>query len=47
MAPPKPKASTAKPLAQTGSDLHTDARAIVRPEIGVRIYASAKGKFKR
>lgn len=47
MATRKPKASTAKPQAQTGSYLHTDAKAIIRPEIGVQTYAAAKGKFKR
>ena len=47
MATRKPKASTAKPQAQTGSYLHTDAKDIIRPEIGVQTYAAAKGKFKR
>jgi len=47
MATRKPRASAAKPQAQTGSYVHTDAKAIIRPEIGVQTYAAAKDKFKR
>ena len=39
--------STAKPQAQTGAYTHTDATAIIRPEVGVQSHAAAKPKFRR
>ena len=39
--------STAKPQAQTGAFVHTDAKAIIRPEVGVQSHAAAKPKFRR
>lgn len=45
MATRKPKAASAK--AQTGSYVHEDAKALIRPEIGVQSYAASQGKFKR
>lgn len=39
--------STAKPQAQTGAYTHTDAKAIIRPEVGVQSRAAAKPKFRR
>jgi len=47
MATRKPKAPTSKAQAQTGAYIHTESKAIIRPEIGVQTYAAAQGKFKR
>jgi hypothetical protein len=38
---------TAKAQAETGSHVHLDAKAIIRPEMGVQTYAAAKDKFKK
>lgn len=45
MATRKPKTASAK--AQTGSYVHEDAKALIRPEVGVQTYAATQGKFKR
>jgi adenine-specific DNA-methyltransferase len=41
------KSSSAKPKAQTGAFVHADAKAIIRPEVGVQSHAAARPKFRR
>jgi adenine-specific DNA-methyltransferase len=41
------KSRSAKPKEQTGAFVHADAKAIIRPEVGVQSHAAARPKFRR